>query len=404
MKTRMLGILLMGLYLLPLQAQKTEKEYLKKVLHNLEQVKSATYRKQSFSWMPGDTIPLTFYKYIKEYDNPNDTTIGASYIAFQDTARDVMTWGYDGTVKVDVFEEHKGVMIDDFTTRKLPFRPIGPPFFNYAKNILSYAFATQDSISTTLDDLGEEYHFKLIIHEDEQVEFFGKAHHLYIPFPIEDPTSQYELWIRKADNLPYKMKRTMCHNTSMTICTEVELNSLSLSDFNLYSYFPEGYEVRKRGEKRKEQPKEHSLLGKQAPEWTLRNTDGKPVSLSDIKSRVIVLNFTGIGCGACKAAIPFLNNLQKKHAPEDVSVIAIESWKLNLHSIRAYASHGKLEYPLLEGSEEVLKAYWGIDGAMPRFMILDADRVVRKVIKGYGSASTDKIITDTINECLGKSI
>ncbi len=402
MKARMLGILLMGLCFLPLSAQDAKSEYLKKVLYNLEQIKSATYREQSFSWMPGDTIPRIYYHYYKEYDNPNDTTIGALYVTFQDTARNVMMWGYDGTVKVDVFEERKGVMIDDFTTRELPFRPIGPPFFNQTKNILAYTFTTSDSITTTFEDLGKEYHFKLIIHEDEQIEFFGKAYRMHIPFPIEGPTSQYELWIKKTDDLPYKMRRTMCHQTSMSVCTEVELNTLSLSDFDLYSYFPEGYEVRKRGEKRKEQPKEDSLLGKKAPEWTLRNTDEKLVSLSDIKSKVIVLNFTGIGCGACKAAIPFLNNLQEKYAPEDVSVIAIESWKLNLHSIRAYASHGKLKYPLLEGNEEVLTAYWGTDRAMPRFIILDADRIVRKISKGYGSGSTDKEITATIDECLGK--
>jgi hypothetical protein len=45
--------------------------------------------------------------------------------------------------------------IDSFKTNTLPFRPIGPPFFNYTKNIIKYALETNDSISTQLQDFGD---------------------------------------------------------------------------------------------------------------------------------------------------------------------------------------------------------------------------------------------------------
>ena len=83
-----------------------------------------------------------------------------------------------------------------------------------------------------------------MIHEDRQVEFFGKAYYIpKPPFDLGDPTSIYELWISKANGLPYKMRREMSHQISATTCSDVVLNQLSIADFNLYDYVPQDYET-----------------------------------------------------------------------------------------------------------------------------------------------------------------
>ena len=112
--------------------------------------------------------------------------------------------------------------------------------------------STGDSITTEWKDLGEAYYFKLVIHEDRQVEFFGKAYYIpKPPFDLGDPTSIYELWISKADGLPYKMRREMSHQISATTCSDVVLNQLSIAGLNLYDYVPQDYEIRKYGEQKK---------------------------------------------------------------------------------------------------------------------------------------------------------
>ena len=45
--------------------------------------------------------------------------------------------GYDGNVKMTVYEEEKDVMIDDFTAEPMDFRPVNT-FFNCTKNIFKY--------------------------------------------------------------------------------------------------------------------------------------------------------------------------------------------------------------------------------------------------------------------------
>ena len=50
-------------------------------------------------------------------------------------------------------------------------------------------------------------------------------------------------WIRKSDNLPYKARREMSHDISVTAITSVEFNKLSINDFNVSDYYPKGYTV-----------------------------------------------------------------------------------------------------------------------------------------------------------------
>lgn len=376
--------------------------YLKKVLSNLDKVESASYHEQSQSWQPGDTTAITnSFRFIKEYTNPSDSTIGASYVALnaKDTTR--FEFGYDGKVKMISFHEHKGIMIDDFTTRKLPFRLVGPPFFCYSRNIIGYALSTGDSITTEWKDLGEAYYFKLVIHEDRQVEFFGKAYYIpKPPFDLGDPTSIYELWINKSDDLPYKVRREMSHQISANICSDVVLNQLSMADFNLYDYLPQDYEIRKYGEKGKTtQLSARELIGKKAPDWMLKDMYENPVSLSNLKSKVLLVNLTGIGCGACHASIPFLNGLKEKFNADEFEVVSIETWGRKPHSLRTYADKNQINYRFLCGDEGIVKSYRTY-GAAPFFFILDQDRVVRKVIQGYGMEKTDKEITDAIKALL----
>lgn len=183
-----------------IHAQEGKKEYLQKVLANLEKIESASYTSFNESWQPGDTVPIfTYSDYTNEYNNPNDSTIGASYASFKTKDMDKMTFCYDGHKRVLVYDEDKAIVEDNFTARPLPFRPLTGPFYNYTKNIIKYALQTKDNITIDLQDKDNDYFFRLVIEEETQVEFFGKAHHMPKPPFYVEPTSIYEIWIHKSE-------------------------------------------------------------------------------------------------------------------------------------------------------------------------------------------------------------
>lgn len=379
---------------------KNPDKYLNKVLKNLEQIESAKYNAIHEAWEPGDTTAVyRECKLIKEYNNPMDSTIGASYVSVDCDDTTQLHFGYDGNIRILIYHEHKGLIIDDFTNNRHSFRLVNPPFFNYAKNIINYMLNTEDSITIDFQDLDKEYYYKLTINEDTQVEFFGKAHYMPDnPYIFGETTSIYELWINKSTKLPYKVRREMYHSISATTCLEPEFNQLAITDLNLQSYFPADYEIRKYGEKRDTIPV-NNMVGQKAPDWTLNDMNGQSISLTDIKSKVILINFTGIGCGPCKVAIPFLNNLKEKYNSDDFELVAIESWVRKQHSLQNYANKNNIKYNLLSATDEMLKQYQR-GGAVPVFYLLDKDRIIRKTIQGYTKDTTDKEIIDAIDELL----
>jgi thiol-disulfide isomerase/thioredoxin len=369
-------------------------DYLRKVLSNLEQIKSATYFSTIAGSAPGDTTAFNTYDwYNKEYVNPADTFIGSSFAWFQPMDSTEMYFFYDGLAKAYIDSNIKTIEIDSFQTNTLPFRPIYPPFFNYIKSIIKYALETQDSISTDLKDFGDSLLFRLVIYSDKQVEFFGKPVYNKNPYRTGEEVSRYDIWINKSEDLPYRYRRNMSTNTSWETCKDVEFNKSKIEDFIPSKYFPPDFDIKVRG---KEKPIKNDLEGKVAPDWTLKDFNNNSIILKELKSKVLMIQFTGIGCGPCHASIPFLKQLVADYKDKDFEFVSIETWSNNIDGIKRYFINNNLNYKLLISTEEITKSYQ-VRG-VPVFFILDEKRVIRKIIRGYGKGTTDEEIKDILNK------
>lgn len=376
----------------------SKNDYLKKVLNNLEKVESATYNNVGEGWAPYDTIASGIMNYFtKEYNNPLDSTIGASYVSLlqQDTTQ--MTFCYDGKMRAIVYEEDKKIVIDSFNVRKLPFRPLTPPFFNYTKSIIKYALETKDSISIKTEENKDFIYCCFTIFGDKQVEFFGKAYYIENPSDFGESTSKYEIWIDKSTNLPFKIRREMSHDISVETISNVSLNKIKIKDFKASDYFQPNYKItayRTQNQKRNE----NKWIGKKAPDWVLVDTNNKPQSLNALKSKVIMIQFTSVSCGPCRVSIPFLNKLTSAYNKKDFDFVAIECTANSLRALQFYQNKNAINYKFLKSTKAVLKDYEIV--SFPMFFILDKNRVIREVFNGYGESSTDKKIKDAIDKLL----
>ncbi len=113
-------------------------------------------------------------------------------------------------------------------------------------------------------------------------------------------------------------------------------------------------------------------------DFTMKDLDGKNVSLSSYKGKVVLLNFWATWCGPCKAEIPGFVELQDKY--KDKLVIVGFSVDDTAEKAREYAKQYKMNYPILlgEGREDVQEAYGPIWGIPASFIISKDGKVCRK--------------------------
>ena len=75
-------------------------------------------------------------------------------------------------------------------------------------------------------------------------------------------------------------------------------------------------------EQPKKQPKRPDYAIK-APDFELRTVKGEFVKLSDLKGKVVLLNFWGTWCGPCLKEIPDLNKLYSKYKNKGLEIVGI---------------------------------------------------------------------------------
>ena len=113
-------------------------------------------------------------------------------------------------------------------------------------------------------------------------------------------------------------------------------------------------------------------------DFTMKDLDGKDVSLTSYKGKVILLNFWATWCGPCKAEIPGFVELQDKYR-NDLVVVGY-SVDDEAPKARAFANEYKMNYPILLGlgREDVQDAYGPIYGIPASFIISREGKVCKK--------------------------
>lgn len=371
----------------------TNTEYLKRVLSELDKINYASYTSIVSSSAPEDTLEFkTFYKQSEEYNNAEDTIIGSSFYETMQTDTIKNSWTYDGKALTYIFWGENRIRIDSFKTNTLPFRPVTPPFFSQMKSIIKYSFETKDSIVTSFEDYGDTIKFSLYI-PGKVVEFLGSPITMNNPYlPDDQAFSRYDIWIDKSSCLPYKNRRKMPHQTTWQTIKKAEFNKKDIADFKATDYFPKDFAINF-----KETPKKvkNELLEKIAPDWILKDVKNNTIAFKDLKSKVLVIQFTGIGCGPCHESLTFTKELVKENAGKDFEFICIETWSNNLDGIERYCKANDLTCKFLISDKDITKNY-NVD-AVPIFYVLDKNRIVKKIVRGYGKGSTDKEIRDAVS-------
>lgn len=118
-----------------------------------------------------------------------------------------------------------------------------------------------------------------------------------------------------------------------------------------------------------------------APELVLRDTRGQTVRLSDLKGKVVLLNFWATWCVPCAAEVPELVKWQTEHSDKGLQIIGITYPPTNASAVRRFARKNKMNYPILFGTKATKKLF-DPSSTLPITVIIDRDGTIKGQIEG----------------------
>lgn len=143
-----------------------------------------------------------------------------------------------------------------------------------------------------------------------------------------------------------------------------------------------------------------SLVRKQAPPFEISLLEGKSVTLSALKGKVVVLDFWASWCGPCVKGLPVVSQVVKELGGEEVVLFAINQGE-SKEQINTFLKAKKLEY-LTVGfdPENALGKIFRVQG-IPQTVVIDQSGKVHSVHVGF-SENVAKKLKKEIQEVLSK--
>lgn len=141
-----------------------------------------------------------------------------------------------------------------------------------------------------------------------------------------------------------------------------------------------------------------------APAWTLYGFAGEKLSLTDLKGKVVVLNWWGSWCPPCRAELPHYQRLNEKYKGKGVVFLGI-NWERpgeeqeRIAKAKKYYEENKFTFQVLLDHDMAVGSGYRVQ-SFPTVFVIDREGQIRFRNLGY-SQDVPKILEMQIEKLLG---
>ncbi len=121
-----------------------------------------------------------------------------------------------------------------------------------------------------------------------------------------------------------------------------------------------------------------------APDFTLKDLYGRTVVLSELRGKIVLLNFWATWAGPCRMGMPHFVRLKRDFGGKDFTVLGITvDEKASL--VKRFIDGNPINYTVLVGDFDVVKSYFedGEEVTLPLTVLVDEDGKVVERFVGF---------------------
>lgn len=138
-------------------------------------------------------------------------------------------------------------------------------------------------------------------------------------------------------------------------------------------------------------PPASTEVGQKAPDFKLKDLEGKSVSLASFQNKVVLIEFWASWCPPCLTSIPELEELDRSYRDKNFVLLAVsldEGRNVQRKLTDFVAEHG-ITYRVLI-SDDLTSRLYGIT-SIPVMYLLDKQHVITKRYTGYSPEMLEEL-------------
>ncbi|MDR0977247.1 MAG: TlpA family protein disulfide reductase [Prevotellaceae bacterium] len=126
-------------------------------------------------------------------------------------------------------------------------------------------------------------------------------------------------------------------------------------------------------------------VGDMAPDFTMTLTDGSEVTLSALRGKLVMLQFTASWCGVCRKEMPFIeSDIWQRHKDNANFVLMGVDRDEPLDKVQDFAKSTGITYPLgLDPGADIFALYAVRDAGITRNVLIDPSGKIVKLTRLY---------------------
>ncbi len=129
-------------------------------------------------------------------------------------------------------------------------------------------------------------------------------------------------------------------------------------------------------------------IGSPAPKFTLRDLNGRQVSLDQFKGRIVMLDFWATWCGPCRMTMPVLGNLEKEYR-DTMTLLAINLQEPR-NVVGDYVQKQNVNSEVLLDENGSVGEVYGTD-SIPMQVLIDKNGIVRHIQVGFSPSMATQL-------------